>query len=234
MDILNLDVAALAAQYLEFVQRHINDISIDDASEYLLMATYLLELKSKKVLPVENLMVGNSNFELERDRLVHRIIEYRKYKDAIPQLLTNQNKRLEMYAKQADDLEAYVPEETIMAELPQAIDPSRLMKAMEKAFEKWKLSLFTHHKILVQELSVDDVEKEIINYLNTHDFQQISFSDYLKSIDELKLSQQYIVTCFSALLELVKYRKINLTQSDLEDDIFFAKTLPSDEARDLL
>jgi chromatin segregation and condensation protein Rec8/ScpA/Scc1 (kleisin family) len=86
----------------------------------------------------------------------------------------------------------------------------------------------------VQELSVDDVEKEIINYLNTHDFQQISFSDYLKSIDELKLSQQYIVTCFSALLELVKYRKINLTQSDLEDDIFFAKTLPSDEARDLL
>jgi segregation and condensation protein A len=136
MDILNLDVAALAAQYLKFIKKHINDISIDDASEYLSMATYLLELKSKKVLPIENLTTGNSNFELERDRLVHRIIEYRKYKNAIPQLLTNQNKRLEMYAKQADDLEAYAPTESIIEELPTSIEPSRLMKAMEIAFEK--------------------------------------------------------------------------------------------------
>jgi segregation and condensation protein A len=136
MDILNLDVAELAAQYLNFIKKHIDDISIDEASEYLAMATYLLELKSKKILPVENLATGSSNFELERDRLVHRIIEYRKYKNAIPELLTNQNKRLEMYAKQADDLEIYAPEETIMEQLPNSIDPSRLMKAMEAAFEK--------------------------------------------------------------------------------------------------
>jgi segregation and condensation protein A len=136
MDILNLDVAQLAAQYLKFIKKHIDDISIDDASEYLSMATYLLELKSKKVLPVENLETGNSNFELERDRLVHRIIEYRKYKNTIPELLTKQNKRLEMYAKQADDLEAYAPEETVVEELPDSVDPARLMKAMELAFEK--------------------------------------------------------------------------------------------------
>jgi segregation and condensation protein A len=136
MDILNLDVASLTAQYLKFIKLHIDGISIDDASEYLAMATYLLELKSKKVLPVENLTTGNSNFELERDRLVHRIIEYRKYKNAIPQLLTQQNKRLEMYAKHADDLEAYVPAETITEELPDSVNPARLMKAMEVAFEK--------------------------------------------------------------------------------------------------
>jgi segregation and condensation protein A len=136
MDILNLDVAELAAQYLKFIKQHINDISIDDAGEYLSMATYLLELKSKKILPIESLETGNSNFELERDRLVHRIIEYRKYKNAIPQLLVNQNQRLQMYAKQADDLEAFAPEETIIEELPTSVDPKRLVKAMELAFEK--------------------------------------------------------------------------------------------------
>jgi chromatin segregation and condensation protein Rec8/ScpA/Scc1 (kleisin family) len=86
----------------------------------------------------------------------------------------------------------------------------------------------------VQELAVDDIEKEIIEFLNTHDFKQISFSDYLKGVDELKLSQQYIVTCFSALLELVKYRKINLTQKGMEDDIFISKNLQKDEMQDSL
>jgi chromatin segregation and condensation protein Rec8/ScpA/Scc1 (kleisin family) len=71
--------------------------------------------------------------------------------------------------------------------------------------------------------------------LDTHEFERISFSDYLKEIDELKLSQQYIVTCFSALLELVKYRKINLTQDDMENDIFISKNLQqADEMQDSL
>jgi chromatin segregation and condensation protein Rec8/ScpA/Scc1 (kleisin family) len=83
-------------------------------------------------------------------------------------------------------------------------------------------------------LSVDDVQRDIITFLNTHHFEQISFSDYLKEIDELKLNQQYIVTCFSALLELVKYRKINLKQSDMDDDIFISKNLQKDEMQDSL
>jgi segregation and condensation protein A len=136
LDILHLDVAALAAQYLIFIKTHINDISIDAASEYLSMATYLLELKSKKVLPIENSALGNSNFELERDRLVSRIIEYRKYKDAVSQLMVNQDKRLQMYGKQADDLESYAPEQTTIEDLPSFVEPTKLMKAMMTAFEK--------------------------------------------------------------------------------------------------
>ncbi|MDR0739450.1 MAG: segregation/condensation protein A [Mycoplasmataceae bacterium] len=235
LDILNLDIAALASQYLNFIRSYIDQISIDDASEYLSMATYLLELKSKKVLPVENLDVNSSSFELERDRLVNRIIEYRKYKNTIPKLLHNQNRRLEMYAKQPDDLESYITEDTSIEQLPDNINPTRLMKAMEIAFEKWKLALFTHRKILVQELAVDDVEKDVLLFLDKHqNIEKISFSDFLKEVDELKLNQQYIVTCFSALLELVKYRKINLNQNDMDDDIWISKNTQKDEMQDSL
>ncbi|MDR1991310.1 MAG: segregation/condensation protein A [Mycoplasmataceae bacterium] len=232
MDILDLDIAALAAQYLSFMKQFIDTIPIDDASEYLSMATYLLELKSKKILPVENSGLNDSNFDLERDRLVKRIIEFRKYKNAIPTLLTNQNKRLEMYAKQPDDLEAYSPDQSIIEKLPEAINPIHLAKAIEMAFEKWKMALFTQQKILVQELSVDDIEKEIMQYLDSHNFQELSFSDFLKEVDELKLNQQYIVTCFSALLELVKYRKINLNQTTMSSDIFISKNLNADDKQD--
>jgi segregation and condensation protein A len=136
LDILNLDIAALAAQYLKFIKKNIDQISIDDACEYLSMATYLLELKSKKVLPIENNGLNDSNFEFERDKLVKRIIEYRKYKNAIPELLSKQNKRLEMYAKRADDLESFAPDNVVIEDLPTNVDPMKLSKAMELAFEK--------------------------------------------------------------------------------------------------
>jgi segregation and condensation protein A len=136
LDILDLDIAKLTSQYLTFIHENINKISIDDASEYLAMATYLLELKSKKILPIENLDINNSNFEYERDKLVKRIIEYKKYKDIIPHLINKQSERLGMYAKNADDLEAYVPEQEITEKLPDNVEPMKLLKAMEIAFEK--------------------------------------------------------------------------------------------------
>jgi chromatin segregation and condensation protein Rec8/ScpA/Scc1 (kleisin family) len=51
--------------------------------------------------------------------------------------------------------------------------------------------------------------------------ERISFSEYLSHVDEIKISQQYIVTCFVALLELVKYRQIDLVQEEAE--IYFTK-----------
>jgi segregation and condensation protein A len=75
----------------------------------------------------------------------------------------------------------------------------------------------------VQELSVDDVKKDIINFINKPKFKEASFSDFLSSIDPLKISEQYIVTCFLALLELVKYQKIILTQNNKDSEIYFVR-----------
>jgi chromatin segregation and condensation protein Rec8/ScpA/Scc1 (kleisin family) len=96
------------------------------------------------------------------------------------------------------------------------------------------MSLFSQQKILVQELAVDDVEKDVLKFLDTHDFKEISFSDFLSEVDELKMSQQYIVTCFLALLELVKYHKINLHQKEMDDDIYISKNMNKDEMQDSL
>lgn len=86
----------------------------------------------------------------------------------------------------------------------------------------------------MQELAVDDIEKDIMAFLKTHKFDHITFSDFLKEVDELKLNQQYVVTCFLALLELVKYRQINLTQKNIEDDILIFKNKEHDEMQDSL
>jgi chromatin segregation and condensation protein Rec8/ScpA/Scc1 (kleisin family) len=72
-------------------------------------------------------------------------------------------------------------------------------------------------------LSVDDVKTDIINFVNQPKFTKSSFSKFLNSVDELKISEQYIVTCFLALLELVKYQHIVLTQDVSDDEIYFTK-----------
>lgn len=233
MDILNLDIAELTAQYLKYVQANINSITIDDASDYLSMATYLLELKSKKIIPIEGLE-SNSNFEYERDKLVKRIIEYKKYKETIPKFLLKRDSRMEHYAKAPDDIEQYVDQTATIADLPQSIDASKLLIAMERALEKYRFMLFTRQKIIVQELSVDVVESDILDYLKQNPNKQVSFSDYLASVDELKLTFQYVVTTFLALLELVKYRQINLNQANFDDDIHFIKNPNEEEIKDSL
>jgi segregation and condensation protein A len=233
MDILNLDVAELTTQYLKYVQTNINTITIDDASDYLSMATYLLELKSKKIIPIEGLE-NNSNFEYERDKLVKRIIEYKKYKEAVSKFLTKRDLRMEHYAKSSDDIESYIDQKVTKEDLPQAIDANKLLMAMEKALEKYRFMLFTRQKIIVQELSVDVVEMDILDYLKQNPEKQISFSDYLASVDELKLTFQYVVTTFLALLELVKYRQINLIQNDFNDDIFFTRNSNKEEIENSL
>jgi segregation and condensation protein A len=135
LDILDLDIAKLAEQYLNFIKVNIETINIDEASEYLSMATYLLELKSKRILPNEVDNIENANFEYERNKLIQRIIEFKKYKDAIPKLLKKHDVRMGMFAKQPDDLGKYVNENP-QPILPDAVNPERLLKSMQDAFEK--------------------------------------------------------------------------------------------------
>jgi segregation and condensation protein A len=233
LDILNLDILELTVQYLAYIERNINTISIDEASDYLSMATHLLELKSKKILLMESLTT-DSDFEYERDKLVKQIIEYRKYKETLPKFLLKKDLRMEHYGKSPDDLEQYIEQNVAIADLPESIDANKLLIAMQKALEKYRFMLFTRQKIIVQELAVDVVESDILDFLKQNPKKKISFSDFLSSIDELKLTFQYVVTTFLALLELVKYRQINLSQNDFNDDLFFIMNPNEDEVKNSL
>ncbi len=74
MDILTLDIAELTFQYLEFVNKNLINLPIDDISEYLVMASYLTELKSKMILPLLNPEAKYDETELEIDRLRRQLV----------------------------------------------------------------------------------------------------------------------------------------------------------------
>ena len=220
MDILDLNIAELTSQYLEYVQDQIKDIDIELASEYLEMSSYLIYLKSKRLIPVENMVGDNNNFEYERDKFIQRIIQYRQYKEIASHLQSKQVERKQMHVKPTDDIEQFEPDNLVLENLPEKIDVNKLSKAIQDAIDKYKMSIIIQRKILVQELSVQDIETELWAFLVNHSSKTISFSEYLSRVDSMKISQQFVVTTFLAILDLVRYSKITISQKNNDSEIY--------------
>lgn len=220
MDILNLDIAALTSQYLDYIKNQINTINIELASEYLKMSAYLITLKSKKLIPSENELQSNSAFEYERDKLIERIIQYRKYKEVVSHLQTKSELRKQMFDKQTNDAEDYEPDNLVEETLPEKINVQKISKAITDAIDKYLMRSIIKRKILVQELSVQDIEDQLWNFLKSYKNKTISFSEYLSKIDPSEITQQFIVTTFLAVLDLVRYSRINITQDPKDKEIY--------------
>lgn len=221
INVIELDVAEIANQYLEFVENQIDSLSIDDAGEYLEMSIYLLSLKTKKVI-YSDLNNSGSNFEYERDMLIKRIIDYRKYKDIVKILEKKRNERLLFFSKTTNDIDGFKPQDLILETLPKKIDVDKLIVALNRAIEKYQSLLFIQKRILVQELSVQVIEDELWDFIVKNKIKRTTFSKYLEEVDPIKLTQQFVVTTFLALLDLCKSNKIMLAQNlnDVGEEIY--------------
>ena len=223
MDVMKLDVSVITDQYLNFIQSQIHTINIDDASEYLEMANYLVNLKSKKVLPAEGLITDEHSFEYERDKLIQRLINYRKYKEAVVKMQDKLQSRMKQFGKQTNDFEEYQPENMTVEKLPDKIDPLKLFKAVFAAFERYRATVFYQRKIKVQELSIADIEEQLWAFLDNNEIAEITFLDYLKQLNPEDVTEQFFVTAFVALLDLAKYGRVKITQDENNQDILIKR-----------
>lgn len=225
MDIENINLLTIADQYLKFVYGQQN-LEINEASEYLLIASTLVWIKSKTILSatIKLSEEEQSQIDAERQKLINQIILYKKYRDLVPKLNNFYEQRGKMFAKKQDNVEQML-NTTINKEafvMPNKINFLALQKAMQNAYDKWKVNLFSNRKILVQEVSAEEVEKEIQEIFEKYpDVTKYSLTDFIRLIDEKYFTYQYLVTCFVCLLDLAKNGQIILHQSNLDDEIYF-------------
>lgn len=224
MDIENINILTIADQYLKFVYAQ-KDLEINEASEYLLIASTLVWIKSKTILSftVKLTEEEQSQIDAERQKLINQILLYKKYRDLVPKFNEAAAKRAMLLSKSADDIEKVLGRkiDKEIYTIPNQINFLALQKAMQRAYDKWRLNIFNNHKIIVQEVSAEQVEKDILNIFKKYpDTKKYSLSDFFQMIDETYLSDQYLVTCFVCLLDLAKNGKITLTQEKFEDDIY--------------
>ena len=82
MDIYDISVEKITEQYLEFIRR-MEEMNLTVASEYLVMAAELIELKSRLLLPNSKNDEDDEYEEDPRENLINRLVEYKKYKDMV-------------------------------------------------------------------------------------------------------------------------------------------------------
>lgn len=202
VDIYDIPMTKITEQYLEYVHA-MQDLELDVASEYLVMAATLIAIKSKMLLPKqrEELLDENSFFYEEddpREELMNRLIQYRQFKEAAKELQEKETERSFIHTKGPVNLEAFFPEEERKEVSIQGVTMFDMLAAYQKMMKRIKLKAPLEKTVKSQEYSInqrmDEVMTELIRQNGVMNFSSF-FSRHEKG---------HVVITFLAILELMK------------------------------
>ena len=108
MNIMDIEIEKITEQYMAYLDLQ-EKMNLEIASEYLVMASELIELKSKMLLPNPKNEEGEE--EDPREELVNRLLEYQAYKEITKVLHDKENLRKEIYTKSPENIRNYVEED---------------------------------------------------------------------------------------------------------------------------
>jgi segregation and condensation protein A len=207
IDILDIPMAILTTQYIEYVEK-MKQIKLELAADYLLMSAMLIEIKSRMLLPP---ITNDEEDDLDpRAELVKKLIEYELMKTASQEL---------------DDI-SQVGRDRFIAQgyFEKVVEPKSLPDvSIEELFNAWKNVIkraeqFETHKINRSELSVREHMSFIIKKLDND--QLISFDSFF---NEEKDPIPKLVVCFLAILELTKENLIKINQQEPCSSIYIQR-----------
>ncbi|WP_066312710.1 segregation/condensation protein A [Bacillus sp. FJAT-29814] len=217
IDIYDIPVAQITEQYFVYIHT-MNDLKLDVASEYLVMAATLLAIKSKMLLPKHEEVNIETDPEIAyeedpRDELVERLIEYRKYKEAAHDLKTMEEERGLMFTKPPSDLSDFAKEvQPIKTDLNVSLYD--MLAAFQKLLRRKKLQRPLATKITRQEISIETRMTEILVELKQLK-GRTNFNNLFPS-----RTKGHIVVTFLAILELMKRKEVEVHQQGNFSDIF--------------
>ncbi len=212
MDITDVNISAITDQYIALIQQH-EQQNLEVASEFLIMASNLILLKSKSLLPKQEEDEG----ELTEEELRSKIIAYKKYKE-MSQIFREQ---YDIYKKRIfKNPEPIILKKQELEEIyePHTI-PDKYAKLIHIQAQRKNDNAKNIEKIAVTEtVSVASKVKEIFRELVRH--SKFVFSHLFS---KEKCSKMEIITAFSGVLELNRKNKIQVKQDTLFGDIYIEK-----------
>jgi segregation and condensation protein A len=196
-NILDIPMASVTRQYLAYVEQ-IRKTNLELASDYLLMAAMLIEIKSRMLLPPKKTTDGQEPDD-PRAELVRRLLEYESMKLAAAQLDT-----LPVIGR--DFLCAQVTvEQSLTLRLPE-VTPVELSAAWQEILKRAKLN--QHHTISREELSVREHMGIVLKRLQGQRF--VTFEELF----DTSRGPQVLVVTFIAMLELSREHLLEITQAE--------------------
>lgn len=208
VDIYEIPLAEITAQYLELLQT-IQDMDLEVASEFLVMAATLLKLKSKKLLPSVLQPVADDEDQLfsmeSQEELVQRLLEYRYFRSVAEELRVCEQAQKRVYLRALSGGKALLvnPEDELSAA---GVTLPALLQAFQRLFAEQERQ---PQEVVTDEISIDKKMRQVMLLLGRNK-EGMDFISLFPS----KVSIQEIIATFFALLELVRRKKIRLWQPD--------------------
>lgn len=200
IDIYDIKIEDITKQYLDYI-RHMKELNLEIASEYLVMASELIEMKSKMLLPKKKEKEDDDYEEDPRELLIERLLAYKRYKEITSEFKDLELTRKMVFTREPDNLNRYVKEDENSEELGVA----DLIDAFNNLLKRKELDRPIATKITKKELSVTEKVNKIKNILRNK--KKINFED----IFEVSTKEEVIIS-FLSVLEMVKKDEILLTQ----------------------
>lgn len=213
MNINDIKISEIADQYVQYIKQ-MEQMNLDITSEFLVMASTLLYLKSKSLLPKQ----VEEEEELTEEELIRRIIEYKKYKEITKKLKEDFEKYSNRIFKTAENIE--LPTQKIEEEYNQKIIPKIYESLIKRNEEKINENAKNIEKIAITDTyTVADKVKEMFRELaKTKRFV------FNKLFSIRKRNKQEVVTAFSGLLELSRRNKVITEQEEVFGEIVVEKS----------
>ena len=210
ISIYDISVEEITNQYLDYINK-MEELNIDVASSYLVMAASLVELKSKSLLPhKEEKEDDNDEEELSRDSLINRLVEYQKYKDITSKFKELELERDQIYIKPPENINNYVSEK-ITSEY--GVSSELLVEAFEKLLERKNFEKPLLTKITNKEYSVRQRKSEIKKILSSKKTVEFSELFEVRNIS-------YVITTFLSILEMAREDDLIIKQDDNFKNIY--------------
>lgn len=206
INICDIEIVEITKQYLDYIHK-MKEMNLDIASEYLVMAAELIEMKSKVLLPVEE--EAATDEEDPKEQLIQRLLEYEQYKESTTTFKKLEAMRKEVMTKEPSDLLEYKDSNEVV---DYGITLDNLLEAFSKFLESKENMKPLNTKITNREYSIGKRCVEIRDIIRKK--KEVQFQDLFEEI-----TKEYIVVTFLAILSMSKKQEIEITQSKNFDNI---------------
>lgn len=208
VDICDISILDITKQYMDYINL-MESLNLNIASEYLVMAAELIEIKSSILLPKRQVDIEDDFEHDPRENLINRLLEYEKYKKISELLKEYEQDRKKIHIKSPSDLMEYSNQDKSVQE---NFDLNDLMTAFNKVLERKELDKPLNTKITNKEFSISERSIEIKNILKQK--KKVEFTELFEII-----RKDYIIVTFLAILNMARHNELKIIQDYNFDNI---------------
>ena len=202
INIQDISIDKITKQYLEYINL-MEELNLNIASEYLVMAAELLEMKSRSILPIKE-EVEDEFMEDPKEALINKLLEYEKYKNMTDTFKEMETSRQEVFTKETNDLNIYKDEDV---KIDYGVSLTDLLEAFANFMEQQELTKPLNTKITNKEYHVGKRCIEIKNILKKK--KKVTFNELFN-----EFNKEIVVVTFLAILSMTRKQEIIIEQEN--------------------